>query len=180
MRKWILKSATLLSAILVCLSGGVLLRGAQTDVDALFGGDVIDKCKDCKMDTFVFYECAHYELWDPCIPGGCAENTIYYQKCDPVKKKEEKSDCDVEIAVTIYATQAAKKTTKPAPCGDVWQDFAAVKGWPTNAPPCTVGCPPGGFGKCFIAAKDCDGAKYYDSPPRKAILIVCKGQAKVK
>lgn len=177
MRKMLFSTA-LLSAAFAFLSAGVLVRGAPLALDQLVGGVVIDGCKDCKMDTFVVYECLHWEEWDPCIPGGCGESTVYYQKCDPVKKKEEKSDCDVEAAVTIVVTQIAKKTTKPAPCGDVWQDFAPVPGAPKVAPPCVLGVP-ATAGKCFIAAKDCDGAKFFDAPSRKAIQIVCKGKAKL-
>jgi len=180
MQEWILRAMAFVSTLLVCCSGAVLISAAPADLDQLVGGDegieLLDKCKDCNMEPFIKCECLHSERWDPCIGGACIENTAYYQKCIE-KKKEEKANCELEFAHTVYLVQIAKKTTKPAPCGDVWQDFKLIPGWPKAKAPCINGVPRPAEGKCFIETKDCDGAKFLEHE-YTMFMKVCKGKAK--
>jgi len=146
---------------------------------AEFGGKIKDGCKTCEMKEHIYYECNHNEDWDPCLETACAQNKDYYQNCIPLdkKNKEDKADCDVVKALAVFAVQTIMKATKPADCGDVWQDFSKVPQPTLNA--CSTYAAADDVGKCFLLgdkAKVCKGMVVYgpQAMPRRAGEI-CKG-----
>jgi hypothetical protein len=141
------------AALGACMTGVVVRHVSR--LEAVEGRVIIPGCSGCSdNNTFVFRECHHAESNDPCNRNACLVNTVTYQNCTPTPESK-KDNCDVRFTTATNATQETYAQNMGTKCGDVYQPFSPVVGFPSDNACRINGYRPGQVGKCFLDPADC-------------------------